>query len=49
MPFDRPVSIGETSSSHEYFNTFGDASRIQQHYDDTLQKFFVSTQLPPGE
>lgn len=48
MPFDRPVSIGEASSSHEYFNTFGDAARIQQHFDDTVQKFFQETHLPSG-
>ena len=45
VSIDRPVSIGETSTAHEYFGTFNELSRMQQ-YDD---KFFNETQLPAGK
>ena len=45
MPFDRPVSIGE-STGQDYSATFQDYTRYSQ--DESSHKFFLQTQLPPG-
>ena len=45
MPFDRPVSIGE-STGQDYSATFQDYTRYSQ--DEASHKFFLQTQLPPG-